>query len=96
MPRKTVLCDNVVLDALAFDRYHGESTNASERRKMLSIIYKAMNEELTLLEFKALSEYYINGKKMKDIADERGVNPSTVTRQIRRAKDKILHIAKYY
>ncbi len=95
MPRKTILCDNATLDALAFDQHQG-GTNAAERKKKLSIVYKAMKEELTPLEFKALSEHYINGKKMKDIANERGVHPSTVTRQIRRAKDKILHIAKYY
>ena len=37
-----------------------------------------------------------NGKKMKEIAKDRGVNPSTVTRQIRRAKEKIKRITKYY
>ena len=42
------------------------------------------------------AEKVIMGKKMKDIADERGVNPSTITRQIHRAKEKIIHIAKYY
>lgn len=97
MPRKVVSCDNYVFDALVFDKYQGSGgTNAAERRQKLSIVYKAMKNELTPLQFQTLKEYYVNGRKMKDIAEERGVHPSTVTRQIRRAKDKIYHIAKYY
>ncbi len=96
MRRSTVACNDYVFDALVFDRYQGTGSNKAELRRKLDIVYKAMKNELTQKEFDALKDYYILGKKMKEIAKERGVHPSTVTRQIRSAKGKILHIAKYY
>lgn len=89
-------CNDIVFDALVYDNYQGAGSNKTELRRKLDIVYKAMKNELTEKEFDALKGYYIYGKKMKDIAEERGVNPSTVTRQIKRAKAKIIHIAEYY
>ncbi len=96
MPRKFTPCNGYVFDALIFHRYQGSGTNKAELRRKLDVVYKAMKNELTPKEFQALNDYYINGKKMKDIAEDRGVHPSTITRQIRRAKAKIAHIAEYY
>ncbi len=96
MPRRTVACDDTVLDVLAFDRYGSFGTNKPELRRKLEFVYKAMENELTDKEFYALKQYYIDGRKMKDIACDRGVHPSTVTRQIRNARNKIIHITKYY
>jgi len=96
LPRKAVNCDPYVFDALVFDRYSEKSTNSTELRQRLNLVYKAMKNELSVIEFNVLKEYYINGKKMKEIARDRGVHPSTVTRQIRRAKEKIKRITKYY
>ncbi|MBQ7809457.1 MAG: sigma-70 family RNA polymerase sigma factor [Clostridia bacterium] len=94
--RNITPCNDLVFDALVYDNYQGSGSNKAELRRKLDIVYRAMKNELTQNEFDALRDYYIMGKKMKDIADERGVNPSTITRQIHRAKEKIIHIAKYY
>lgn len=96
MPRRTTPCDSYVFDALVFDRYNSGATNAADLRRRLDIVYRAMKTELTPLQFKLLKDYYVHGKKMKDIALELGVHPSTVTRRIHRAKKKIITIAKYY
>lgn len=96
MPRKVVMSESYVFDALVFDKYQSSGTNSSELKRKFDIVYRAMKEELTPLEFQSLRDYYIHGKKMKDIALERGVNPSSITRQIQRAKNKIQHITKYY
>lgn len=96
MPRKRIACDSYVFDALVYDRYQNSGEDINERRRKLSIVYEAMKNELTPKQFQALKEYYLNGRKMKDIAEERGVSPSTITRQIRRAREKVMHIAKYY
>ena len=93
---KITPCNDLVFDALVYDNYQGSGSNKTELRRKLDIVYKAMKNELTQKEFEALKDYYIFGKKMKEIAIERGVNPSTVTRQIKRAKEKIIHIAEYY
>jgi len=96
LPRKVAACDNYVFDALAFNGYQGLGTNKAELRRKLDFVYKAMKNELTPKEFQAFEDYYIHGKKMKDIAEDRGVTPSTITRQIKNARNKILHIAYYY
>mgnify|MGYP003426523948 CR=1 FL=1 len=96
MPRKTVISDSYVFDALVLDKYRVNGTNSSERRQMLKLVYNAMRKELTDYQFYCLKEYYIKGRKMKDLALEKGVNPSTVTRTIRRAKQKISKITDYY
>lgn len=96
MPRKTLNCDSYVFDALIFNKYRQSGSNAEELRRKLEIVYKAMKNELTPKQFKLLTDYYIHGKKMKVIAEEMGVHPSTVTRQIKRAKNKITRITDYY
>ena len=96
MPRKVIHGDSYVFDALVLDKYHQGGTNAQERRRKLELVYKAMYNELTQKQLDMLKDYYINGNKMKDIAEESGVHPSTVTRQIKRAKAKIIHITQYF
>lgn len=96
MSYKAIPSNDLVFDALVYDNYQGSGNNKAELRRKLDIIYKAMKNELTENEFDALKDYYISGKKMKEIARERGVNPSTITRQIHRAKEKICHIAGYF
>lgn len=96
MPRRKITCDSYVFDALVFDRYNSGSTNAADLRRRLDIVYRAMKNELTPLQFAALKEYYVQGKKMREIAEDMGVHPSTITRRIQRAKEKITHITSYY
>lgn len=70
--------------------------NFEDRSRMKKVISKAMNEELTDKQRTCILAYYVEGKKMKYIAEEMGVVPSTVTRHIRNGIDRIMNIAKYY
>ena len=72
------------------------STHNADKARMKRILKKAISDELSDLQKLCLVEHYINGKKMKDIAKELSVNPSTVTRHIKRATEKLRHIAEYY
>lgn len=71
-------------------------TNEESRNKMKKILYSAMQSELTEKQRTCLIEHYLNGKKKKDIALEQNLNPSTVSRHITKAKEKLRHIASYY
>lgn len=71
-------------------------TNTVEKFKMKKILKKAIAEELSGMQKHCLVEHYIRGKKMKDIATELNLNPSTVTRHIKRATEKLRRIASYY
>lgn len=74
----------------------GGHTNEESRNKMKKILYSALQSELTDRQRTCLIEHYLNGKKEKDIALEQNLNPSTVSRHITKAKEKLKHIASYY
>ena len=75
--------------------WHG-STNENSRDKMKKILSMAVLNELTERQRICIVDYYLNGKKEKEIAKELGVNSSTVSRHIMKARDKLRHIASYY
>ena len=75
--------------------WHG-STNKNSRDKMKKILSMAVLNELTERQRICIVDYYLNGKKEKEIAKELGVNSSTVSRHIMKARDKLRHIASYY
>ena len=78
-----------------FRFWHG-STNENSRDKMKKILSMAVLNELTERQRICIVDYYLNGKKEKEIAKELGVNSSTVSRHIMKARDKLRHIASYY
>lgn len=96
MQHKTKASQSYVFDALAYDEYRSGGTNYQELKRKLQLVYRAMEKELTPIQLRIFEEYYLNGRKMKDIAADLGVHPSTVTRHIRRARKKITHITDYY
>ena len=72
------------------------STNESSRERMKKILSIAVLSELTERQRYCIVDYYLNGKKEKEIAKELRVNSSTVSRHIMKARDKLRHIASYY
>ncbi|MBR2724512.1 MAG: sigma-70 family RNA polymerase sigma factor [Ruminococcus sp.] len=97
MPRNIVSGDEGAFDRASMLAYFNVAQSSNERRKkMLSILKKALEEELTDTQRFCITEYYLRDRKMKDIAESLSVNPSTVTRHIKRAKQKLQHIASYY
>lgn len=97
MPRNHVVVDDYVYEQAAFLAYRSAGeTSTRDKAKMKHILQKAIVNELTDTQRLCLIEHYINGKKMKDIAKMLSLNPSTVSRHISRAKEKLRHIASYY
>lgn len=80
-----------------YNAYLSSSTsNHNERTKMKKMLLKAIDHELTDLQRYCLVEHYFNGKKQKEIAEELGVNSSTISRHVTCAKEKLKRIAQYY
>ncbi len=97
MPRNFVNADDHVFEQAAYLAYMSSGeTNISEKAKMRNILNKAIQKELTDNQRICLVEYYVSGMKMKDIAQMLSLNPSTVSRHIRKACEKLRHIASYY
>lgn len=72
------------------------SSNAAGREKMKKILIRALETELTDRQRKCITDYYLLGRREKDIACELGISPSTVSRHITNARKKLRHIASYY
>lgn len=81
---------------ISFFGYETGGTNGRDISKMKKILQMAINNELTNKQRYCVCQYYFQGKSMKHIATELNVNPSTVTRHIQKAKEKLKRVAQYY
>ncbi len=73
-----------------------EGDNTEARRKMLKMIEKVANGELTLRQKECLFMYYEKGMKMGEISDVLDICISCVSRHIKKARDKIQKTLAYY
>ena len=97
MSRNELIAEEVLYDRLSYLAYTSSgSTNVQEKSRMKQVLFRAIRNELSEKQRLCLMEYYINGRKKKEIAAILSLNPSTVTRHIRRAEEKLRHIASYY
>ncbi|WP_405341962.1 RNA polymerase sigma factor [Ruminococcus sp.] len=83
-------------DIIAFSLYHQGSSNRMERERMKTILTRAIRRELTDRQRDCITMYYLEGMKMKDIADALHLSRSTVTRHIQSATRKLRRVASYY
>ncbi|MBQ5397896.1 MAG: sigma-70 family RNA polymerase sigma factor [Ruminococcus sp.] len=81
---------------LTYNVFESEEDNTADIIRMKELAKKAILNELTDKQRYCLCQYYITGRSMKSIAAELGVNPSTVTRHIKKATQRIKRIAAYY
>jgi RNA polymerase sigma factor (sigma-70 family) len=58
-------------------------------------VQRVIQEELTELQRQTLIAYYFQEQTIPEIAAERGVNKSTVSRTLRRAEEKLRRYLKY-
>ena len=58
-------------------------------------VQRVIEEELTPLQREALIAYYIQGQSIPQIARDRGVQKSTVSRTLHRAEDKLRRFLRY-
>lgn len=76
-------------------RYEGYLGPRLPREVQLQRVQRVIREELTELQREALLAYYFQEKTLVQIAEERGVNKSTVCRTLHRAEEKLRRYLKY-
>lgn len=97
MKTKIIHLNNKNTNKIFFRDYSVDRTdNADKIKIMKEILSKAISSELTQMQRVCLVEHYINEKKQKQIAEELGLNASTVSRHIASARRKLQNIASYY
>ena len=77
---------------ILYDGYQGPRL---PREIQLKRVQRVMQEELTELQREALLAYYFQEKTLAQIAQDRGVNKSTVCRTLHRAEEKLRRYLKY-
>ena len=66
------------------------------RQMLLRAMRLAWQQELTKRQRIYLDHYYHDAMTMQAIADTYGVNVSTVSRTLRRARNRLRHVLQYY
>ena len=75
--------------------YEGYLGPRLPREVQLKRVQRVIQEELTPLQREALIAYYFQERTITEIAEERGVNKSTVCRTLHRAEQKLRRFLKY-
>ena len=75
--------------------YEGYQGIRLPREVQLKRVQRVIREELTPLQREALIAYYFQEQTITQIAEERGVNKSTVCRTLHRAEEKLRRYLKY-
>lgn len=75
--------------------YEGYLGPRLPREVQLKRVQRVIREELTALQRETLLLYYFEKMTIPQIALQRGVNKSTVSRTLRRAEDKLRRFLKY-
>ncbi len=65
------------------------------RQVQLQRVQRVIREELTELQRETLLAYYFQKRTIPQIAADRGVHKSTVSRTLKRAEDKLRRYLKY-
>ena len=75
--------------------YEGYRGPRLPKQVQLQRVQRVIREELTDLQRQTLLAYYFQEQTIPQIAAERGVNKSTVSRTLRRAEEKLRRYLKY-
>ena len=75
--------------------YDGYKGIRLPREVQMKRVQRVIEEELTPLQREALIAYYIQGQTIPEIARDRGVQTSTISRTLHRAEEKLRRFLKY-
>ena len=75
--------------------YEGYEGPRLPREMQLKRVQRVIREELTEMQRQTLLAYYFQEKSITEIAQDRGVNKSTVCRTLHRAEEKLRRYLKY-
>lgn len=71
-------------------------TNHREREEYRRFLYRAIKTQLTHRQTQVMLLYYFEGKNITEIAQELGLNKSTVSRTLRRSLNRLTDLARLY
>lgn len=83
-------------DQYAFERWKNQDNNDDPfHRHLVNAFRIALRDELTKQQRTYITAYYYEGLTMEEIAEKFSVNKSTVSRTIKRAKNRLERVLRY-
>ena len=76
-------------------RYEGYEGPRLPRQVQVKRVQRVIREELTGIQREVLLAYYMDNRTIPQIARDRGVNKSTVSRTLHRAEEKLRRYLRY-
>lgn len=81
-------------DLTVWNRAHAQD-NAEQLARLRRNLRRAREQELTPRQRQMVELYYDQGMNIPQIAGELGLNPSTVSRTLRRARNRLYRCLRY-
>ena len=81
-------------DLTVWNRAHAQD-NAEQLARLRRNLRRAREQELTPRQRQMVELYYDRGMNIPQIAGELGLNPSTVSRTLRRARNRLYRCLRY-
>lgn len=82
-------------DRLSPANFRSAGTNEKQIDYLKRQLRRAMKNELTAQQQAAVTDFYFRGLSVTEIAKARGVNKSTVSRQLKRSREKLRDVLRY-
>lgn len=92
---RTIFSLEIFGDRMKPSDFMSAGTNAKQVDYLKSQLKKAMLTELTERQRAILSDFYFEGKSVTEISKDYGVNKSTVSRHLKRSKEKLHTVLSY-
>lgn len=86
-------CENTKCIELFKDESSGD--NSLQTAALKRVLHNVIDNELTERQKEIVMLYYFNNKNILEISRELGLNKSTVSRHLQRARDKIERVLRY-
>ena len=83
------------MDAKAFRLWLQPDCPDEERNQALRNMRLAIREELSETQRRYLIAYYVDGRKMQEIADEYSRDRATISRTLKRARARLKKVLRY-
>lgn len=76
-------------------QYQNEENKDTEYKRMITVLKRVMQGELTERQLCCMHAYYFENKTQAMIATEMGIGISTVSKHLKKAKQRLFQVMQY-
>ena len=97
MSKRLLNLDTMTESIFGMQQYQSQNSSQmdTEYRRMLKVLTKAMQGELTKRQYDCMYAYYFENKTQAQIAKELGIGAPTVNKHMKKAKECLFKVMRY-